>query len=67
MQTLLTVNQFSERHPAFSKGGLRALIFNENKNGFYKVIRRIGGRVLIHESAFFTWVEQCNGFKGGEG
>lgn len=65
MQTLLTVNQFSECHPAFSKGALRALIFNEKKNGFCKVIRRIGGRVLIHENAFFEWVEECNGFIGG--
>lgn len=41
-------------------GSLRALIFNANKNGFDKVIRRINGRVLIKESAFFDWVEEIN-------
>ncbi len=57
---LLTVNQFSEKHPAFTNGSLRALIFNEKQNGFSKCIRRIGGRVLINEKDFFEWVEEIN-------
>lgn len=61
MQTeLLTVKQFSQKHQAFTIGGLRALIFNADKNGFKKVIRRIGGRVLINESDFFNWIEEIN-------
>lgn len=60
MNTLiyLTVNQFSEKHPAFTRGGLRALIFNENSNGLAKfgAIVRIGRKVLIDEGKFFGWV-----------
>jgi hypothetical protein len=57
--TYLTVNQFSEKHPAFNRGGLRALIFNENTNGLAKsgAIIRMGRKVLIHEQKFFAWVE----------
>jgi hypothetical protein len=38
-------------------GGLRNLIFNKHKNGFDKVIKKVGKRVLIDEAAFFQWVE----------
>lgn len=41
---------------------LRALVFNAEKNGFDKVIRRINKRVLIKVDAFFDWVEEQNGF-----
>jgi hypothetical protein len=62
----LTVNQLSEKHPAFTRGGLRALIFNENSNGLAKVgvIVRIGRKVLIDESKFFAWIEAQN--QGGK-
>lgn len=39
-------------------GGLRNLIFNKHKNGFDKVVKKVGKRVLIDEAAFFEWVEQ---------
>lgn len=57
-----TVNQFSDKHPAFTKGGLRALIFNENSNGLANAgaVVRIGRKVLIDESKFFAWVESQN-------
>ena len=38
--------------------GLRHLIFHEHSNGFSKVTRRVGRRVLIDEAAFFQWVEE---------
>lgn len=52
---LLTVNQWANTHPWPPIGGLRHLIFYANENGFNKVIRRIGRRVLIDEVAFFEW------------
>jgi len=54
-----SVNQFTKKHPAFTTGGLRALIFNEHTNGLAKsgAIVRIGRRVLIDEPKFFGWVE----------
>lgn len=60
---LLTVAQWSELHSWPPAGGLRHLIFNADKNGFNKVIRRIGRRVLIDESAFFDWVDSKGGTK----
>lgn len=38
-------------------GGLRHLVFYADQNGFDKVIRRAGRRVLIDEQAFFGWVD----------
>jgi hypothetical protein len=57
-----TVQQFIKKHPAFTTGGLRSLIFNENSNGLAKsgAIVRIGRKVLIAEAKFFAWVEMQN-------
>lgn len=62
MPTLLTVNQFAEKQPAFTIGGLRSLIFNECSNGLAKsgAVIRIGRKVLINETKFFAWVEAQN-------
>ena len=57
---LLTVNQFVEKHQFATFGGLRHLIFYANTNGFSKVIKRIGRRILLDETAFFEWVEENN-------
>lgn len=66
---LLTVPQFSERHPAFPQPAIRAHILNseDRQNSRGEVIRgnglaeagvivRIGRRVYIDEQAFFRWV-----------
>lgn len=58
---LISVNAFSDKYPTFTKGTLRAYIFNADKNGFNEVIRRIGSRVYIKESNFMEWVEKING------
>jgi hypothetical protein len=62
MTIFLTVNQFAEKHISFTKGGLRALIFNEQSNGLAKAgaVVRIGRKILIDESKFFAWVEAQN-------
>ena len=54
----LTVNQFTEKHAAFTLGGLRSLIFNQYLNGLKSsgAIVRIGRKVLINENLFFSWV-----------
>lgn len=59
-RTLLTVRQFTEKHPAFSEGGLRYIIFHAEKNGFVKCIRRIGRKVLLDEKSVFQWVDEQN-------
>ena len=46
-----------EKHHDWPRiGGLRNLIFNKDKNGFDKVIKKVGKRVLIDEAAFFQLV-----------
>jgi hypothetical protein len=54
-----TVRQFCTKHRAFREGGIRSLIFNEKKNGLARsgAVVRLGGKVLIHESRFFAWIE----------
>ena len=61
-QLYSTVKQFSERHPAFTVGSLRALIFNSNTNGLTEscAVVRINRRVLVNESKFFSWLEMGN-------
>jgi hypothetical protein len=58
----LTVNQFSNKYSAFTKGSIRFLIFNEHQNGLAEsgVIVRIGRRILIDEAKFFGWVQSHN-------
>lgn len=64
--TLLTVRQFSDKHPAFPQGSLRNLIFlSENRktskatikgNGLDIALVRIRRKLLIDEAKFFEWV-----------
>ena len=62
MPTLSTVNQFTAKQPAFTLGGMRSLIFNENTNGLKSsgAVVRIGRKVLIDDAKFFAWVESQN-------
>ena len=55
---LIPVLEWNSHHPWPPVGGLRHLIFNAHENGFDQVVRRVGRRVLIDETAFFAWVEQ---------
>jgi hypothetical protein len=56
--TLLTVRQFSEKHPAFPQSGLRYRIFFADENGLTEsgALVRVGRRIYIDESKFFAWV-----------
>ena len=54
---IMTVKEWVATHPWPPEGGLRHLIFNATNNGFEKVIRRCGRRVLLDEDAFFNWVD----------
>lgn len=60
---LIPVNKWNEYHQWPPVGGLRHLIFYGKTNGFDKVIRRCGRRVLIDEAAFFQWMEEQNAGK----
>lgn len=67
---LLTIQQFSDRHKAFTQPSIRNLILNSEDrlnsrgeriipgNGLAEAgaIVRIGRRVLVDEAAFFRWI-----------
>jgi hypothetical protein len=57
-----TVRQFCQRHPAFTEGGLRHEIFNEDKNRLREsgAIVRNGRKVLINEAKYFARLEAQN-------
>ena len=57
--TLSTVQQFCEKHPFISQGGLRFQIFNADNNGLssFGAIVRMGRKVLIDEFRYFEWVD----------
>jgi hypothetical protein len=55
--TLIPVPKWNNHHEWPPPGGLRHLIFYAKTNGFDRVIRRVGRRVLIDEEKFFQWVE----------
>ena len=59
--SLIPVTIWNEHHPWPPIGGLRHLIFFAETNGFNKVVRRIGRRVLIDEAAFFEWANTQGG------
>jgi len=60
-----TVKQFSEKHPAFTVGSLRALIFNASSNGLNEsdAIVRVGRRILLSDTKFYDWLEAERGLK----
>lgn len=57
---LFTVTQWAQHHLWPTTSGLRHLIFYAKNNGFEKVIRRSGKRILIDEDAFFKWLDDQN-------
>ncbi len=60
LPSLLTVNLFSTKHPAFTKSILRNWIFHSTANSFDRCIVRIGRKVLINEVAVFEWIDSQN-------
>ena len=57
----IPLTEWPKHHSWPPVGGLRHLVFYADQNGFDKVIRRAGRRVLIDEQAFFQWLEEQNG------
>lgn len=60
---LIPVTDWNVHHPWPPLGGLRHLIFFAKDNGFERVIRRVGRRVLIDENAFFEWIDAQGAIK----
>lgn len=72
---LLTVPQFSERHPAFTQPAVRHHIWKSRPrksslgeikgNGLDRAIVRVGRKVLIDEAKFFEWLTAQNAHEAG--
>ncbi len=60
---LIPVTEWNNHHSWPPPGGLRWLVFNEQLNGFDRVVLRVGRRVLIDEAAFFEWARSGAGKK----
>ena len=60
---LIPLTDWNQHHAWPPIGGLRHLVFFEHTNGFDKVVRRVGRRVLIDEAAFFAWIDGNGGAK----
>lgn len=58
---LIPASDWNKYHAWPPAGGLRHLIFYAKTNGFDKVVRRVGRRVLVDEQAFFSWVARQEG------
>ncbi|MBY4594146.1 hypothetical protein K3217_01150 [bacterium BD-1] len=58
---LIPLTDWNQHHAWPPIGGLRHLVFFEKTNGFDRVVRRVGRRVLIDEASFFAWVESNGG------
>ena len=63
-QRYIPLSKWNEHYPYPTVSGLRNLVFHADKNGFHKVIRRVGRRILIAEKSYFEWIEEQNA-KGG--
>ncbi len=61
MAKLIPVPKWNNYHEWPTQAALRYYIFNAEFNGFNKVIKRVGRRILIDENQFFLWVENQNG------
>ena len=61
---VITLVDWPRYHDHPSVGGLRWLVFNSKLNGFNKVIRRIGRRILLDEAAYFDWLEDRSYTRG---
>ena len=53
----LTVSQFCKTHEWAKPGGIRALLFNRQSNGFAKCIRRLGRKILLDEAAVLEYID----------
>ena len=66
-----TVNQFCARHPAFTPGGVRDLIFKSRErrtstgtipgNGLDVAIIRVGRKIIIDEARWFAVIDSWQG------
>lgn len=60
-----SVKQTAETYPGFSEHSLRWIIFNKNQNGFNRVMRQVGRKIIIDLDLFEEWVEAQDAREAG--
>lgn len=60
MKTYSSVKDFCRDHESFKMGGMRALIFSEDTNGFKGCFPKVGRRRFIDVEKFFNRIEELN-------
>lgn len=55
-----TIQQFAELHPALTEATLRKYWFLRKYNGFNKVAKKMGGKVVIDSANFDKWLNEQN-------
>ena len=55
----MTIKQVTAKYPAINESTIRWAIFNRERNGFAKVCRKPGRRILIDETLFLEWINGC--------
>lgn len=53
----IPVSKWNDVHKYPTVKALRQIIFHKDKNGFEKVLRKVGGRLYICEKDFFAWLD----------
>lgn len=61
---LYTVKEFVNAGYYPNEGGLRAIIFRANSNGFNRVIKRINRKIFLDVDEFYQWVNDLNPIGG---
>lgn len=56
---LMSVTQFCETFPVFSRGSIRNILFYEDMNGLKTsgATKRLGRKILIDCEKFFSWLD----------
>lgn len=57
-ERIIPLTRWNDYHSWPPIGGLRHLVFFEDRNGFNKVVIRAGRRVLLDEREFFIWARK---------
>lgn len=57
---LIPLTKWPQFHEWPTAAGLRYYVFNAEYNGFTKVFKKVGKRILIDEQAFHEWVCERN-------
>jgi hypothetical protein len=61
---LIPLSSWNDYHPWPTEAALRHLKKHASHNGFRRVIRIIGERIVIDEQAFFVWVDEVDASAG---